>query len=251
MPKRTGQRAVTPSVAAAKARPIPSGRWWFRLAALLLPLVLLVAVEGFFRWRGLGGYPPLLREVGPVEGGTLVFADQAGAVSWFFANPDRPGFTDQYTFVTPKPTNTFRIFLLGESAMKGYPQPRNLASSAFLQAMLQDAWPDRRLEVINLGTTAVASYPVRGMLMEALRYEPDLVIIHTGHNEFFGTYGVASIGQAGGRVWQLALTRFVHSLATAHGGGLFVADPDQGPGVIVGISLPGQRIVQPGKALAA
>jgi lysophospholipase L1-like esterase len=189
-------------------------RWWFRFGALLLPLVLLLAVEGFFRWRGLGGYPPLLREVGSVPGGTLVFADQAGAISWFFANPERPGFNDQYTFVTPKPTNTFRVFLLGESAMKGYPQPRNLASSAFLKAMLQDAWPDRHVEVINLGTTAVASYPVRGMLDEALRYEPDLVIIHTGHNEFFGTYGVASIGQAGGAVWQLALTRFVHSLAT-------------------------------------
>jgi signal transduction histidine kinase len=43
----------------------------------------------------------------------------------------------------------------------------------------------------------------------------------------------------------------VHSLASAHGGGLFVADPEQGPGVIVGVSLPGKRIVGPEEKLAA
>lgn len=185
----------------------------FQILAILLPFLLVLGIEGILRLSGYGGYPPILRKVGPVDGGTLVLADQAGAISWFFANPDRPGFNDQYSFVTPKPTNTFRIFLVGESAIKGYPQPRNLVSSAFLQAMLQDAWPDRLVEVINLGTTAVASYPVRGMMAEALEYEPDLIIVHTGHNEFFGTYGVASIGQAGGTVWMLAATRFAHSLA--------------------------------------
>jgi tetratricopeptide (TPR) repeat protein len=213
MPKPAGKKVSTSS-AANSSRSISSRtRWLFRLAALLLPVALVLGFEGILRLRGYGGYPLTLRKVGPVDGGTLVLADQAGAISWFFANPERPGYNDQYCFVTPKPTNTFRIFLVGESAMKGYPQPRNLASSAFLQAMLQDAWPERRVEVINLGTTAVASYPVRGMLNEALEYEPDLIIVHTGHNEFFGTYGVASIGQAGGSVWRLGVTRFVHSLA--------------------------------------
>jgi len=191
----------------------PALRRWFRIVALLLPVLLLGLIEGVFRLKGYGGYPPLLRHVGPVEGGELMLADQSGAIPWFFANSDRPGYNDQYTFVTPKPTNVFRVFMVGESAMKGYPQPRNLASSAFLQAMLQDAWPERRVEVINLGTTAVASYPVLGMMTEALEYQPDLVIIHTGHNEFFGTYGVASVGRAGGQWWTLPLTRFFHSLA--------------------------------------
>src|SRR5262249_44649670 len=106
-----------------------------------------------------------------------------------------------------------RIFLVGESAAKGYPQPRNLASWAFLQKMLGDAWPDRKVEVINLGTTAVASFPVLGMLTEALEFEPDLVIIHTGHNEFFGAYGVNSISRGGTGIFRLKATRFVRSLA--------------------------------------
>ncbi len=191
----------------------PAKRRTFALVALLLPVVLLLAAEGVARLAGYGGYAPVLRKVGSVEGGTMVLADQAGAISYFFANPTRPGYNEQYQFIDPKPKGVFRVFIVGESAAKGFPQPRNLASSAFLQAMLSDAWPDRTVEVINLGTTAVASFPVLGMMREALAFEPDLIVIHTGHNEFFGAYGVNSIGSAGTRVWMLGATRFLRSLA--------------------------------------
>ena len=178
-----------------------------------LPLLVLLATEGILRLAGYGGYERMLRKAGQVEGGTLVISDQAGAISYFFANRSRPGYNEQYNFLTPKPKGVFRIFLVGESAAKGYPQPRNLASSAFLEKMLADAWPDRKVEVINLGTTAVASFPVLGMLTEALDFEPDLVIIHTGHNEFFGAYGVSSISRGGTSRFGLSATRFVRSLA--------------------------------------
>jgi lysophospholipase L1-like esterase len=155
----------------------------------------------------------MLRRAGKVPGGSLVISDQAGAISYFFANKSRPGYNEQYNFADPKPKGVFRIFIVGESAAKGYPQPRNLASSAFLKKMLADAWPDRKVEIINLGTTAVASFPVLGMMTEALEFEPDLIIIHTGHNEFFGAYGVNSISRGGTSIARLKLTRFVRSLA--------------------------------------
>lgn len=180
---------------------------------LAAPLVLLLACEGVLRLCGFGGNDPVFRKAGDVAGGSLMIADQAGAISYFFANRARPGYNDQYQFLHPKPKGTFRIFLVGESAAKGYPQPRNLASSAFLQKMLSDAWPDRTVEVINLGTTAVASFPVLGMMTEALEYEPDLVIVHTGHNEFFGAYGVSSVSRGGASVARLKATRFIRSLA--------------------------------------
>lgn len=190
-----------------------SKRLLFIVVLLSLPFVLLLASEGVLRLCGFGGNDPVLRKVGSVPGGSLVLADQAGAISYFFANKARPGYNDQYQFVDPKPTNTFRVFIVGESAAKGYPQPRNLASSAFLQKMLTDAWPERKVEIINLGTTAVASFPVLGMMTEALEYQPDLIIIHTGHNEFFGAYGVNSISRGGAGITRLKLTRFVRSLA--------------------------------------
>ena len=186
---------------------------FFGLVLLALPVLLLIAVEGVLRLSGQGGYAPMLRKAGTVPGGSLVISDQAGAISFFFANQSRPGYNEQYNFIDPKPKGVFRIFLVGESAAKGYPQPRNLASTAFLQKMLTDAWPDRKVEIINLGTTAVASFPVLGMMTEALNFEPDLIIIHTGHNEFFGAYGVNSISRGGTGITRLKLTRFVRSLA--------------------------------------
>jgi lysophospholipase L1-like esterase len=188
----------------------------FRTLALLLPVALLLLIELALRLCGFGGYAPFFHKVGTVPGGTLVVTDQAGADSWFFSS-GMAGDTTQYSFLDPKPTNTFRIFIVGESAAKGYPQPRNLASSAFLQAMLQDAWPERHVEVINLGTVAVASYPVLGIMTEALKFNPDLIIIETGHNEFYGAYGVASTSRAGSQPWMLATTRFLHSLAIVQG----------------------------------
>jgi tetratricopeptide (TPR) repeat protein len=191
-----------------------------------LPLLLLLACEGVLRLCGYGGNDPVFRNAGDVPGGSLIITDQAGAISYFFANRARPGYNDQYQFRHPKPTNTFRIFLVGESAAKGYPQPRNLASSAFLQKMLSDAWPDRTVEVINLGTTAVASFPVLGMMTEALAYEPDLIIVHTGHNEFFGAYGVSSVSRGGASVARLKATRFIRSLALVQALSRWTTSPD-------------------------
>lgn len=190
---------------------------------LLLPVILLGMMEGTLRLAGMGGYPPVFRRVGQTSRGELVITDQAGAASFFFANRDRPGYNDQYSFYEPKSANTVRIVFVGESATKGFPQPRNLAASSFLEAMLQDAWPDRKVEIINLGTTAVASFPVREMMTESLAFAPDLVVIQTGHNEFFGTYGVASVGWAGAKPWRLQLTRFIHSLAIVQALGKFTS----------------------------
>lgn len=184
---------------------------------MLLPLLFCGFAELVLRVFSLGGYPPIIRKTGLVNNGTLVITDPAGAGSWFFANPGRPGYNEQYCFLDPKPANAIRIFLVGESAIKGYPQPRNLASSAFLQTMLQDAAPERMVEVINLGTTAVASFPVLGITTEALDFQPDLVVVFAGHNEFFGTYGVASIGRAGSRPWMLRANRVIRSLALFQG----------------------------------
>jgi tetratricopeptide (TPR) repeat protein len=123
--------------------------------------------------------------------------EPAASKPYFFANPDRPGYAEQTNFRMPKPAGTVRIFLVGESAAKGYPQPRNLSMSAFLQEMLQAAWPGRTVETINLGTTAVASFPLVYQVRDALRFDPDLFIFYLGNNEFFGAYGTGSLSAAG------------------------------------------------------
>src|SRR5262245_36868386 len=101
---------VAPQVRAGSSPTSKRRRLVFRLVCVCSPFVLLALAEFILLLYGFGGYPPILRKVGAVEGGRLVLADQAGAISWFFANPDRPGYNDQYSFLDPKPSNTFRIF---------------------------------------------------------------------------------------------------------------------------------------------
>jgi tetratricopeptide (TPR) repeat protein len=165
---------------------------------VVLPFLILAGAELVLRAFDWGGYPPFLRAAGKLASGeTLCLVEPAASRPYFFANPDRPGYADETHFVMPKPPGTVRIFLFGESAAQGFPQPRNLGMASFLEAMLADVWPGRRVEVINLGTTAIASFPLVYQVRDALRYSPDLLVFYTGNNEFFGAYGTASLNAAG------------------------------------------------------
>jgi tetratricopeptide (TPR) repeat protein len=169
----------------------------FRLLCTLIPLMLLCTAEITLRLCGYGGYDPLIRKVGETPRGTLMITDPAGARGFFFANRERPGRNEEYSFYSPKESNTTRIVLVGGSAIQGFPQSRTFAASAFLKEMLTDCWPERTVEIINLGTTGVASFPAAKFLDQALDYDPDMVVVYSGHNEFYGAYGVASVNRAG------------------------------------------------------
>jgi tetratricopeptide (TPR) repeat protein len=193
----------------------PARRRLFIAITIALPFLALASAELILRLFGWGGYPAWIREAGRLPSGAqLCMVEPAAAKPYFFANPTRPGYADQTNFLQPKPADTVRIFLVGESAAKGYPQPRNLGMSSFLQAMLADAWPEKNVEVINLGTTAVASFALVYQVRDALRYAPDLFIFYTGNNEFFGAYGTASINAAGSLPpWALRGLRAARGLA--------------------------------------
>jgi tetratricopeptide (TPR) repeat protein len=189
-----------------------------RLAVLLAFTVvstggLLLAAEVACRAAGYGGYPSTFREYGAVGGGRrLVMTEHAGASSYFFADRSRPGSLSRDALLMPKPEGTFRVVVVGGSAAKGIPYPRHLSGASFLETMLGDLMPGREVEVINLGTTAIASYPVLGMLTESLGYEPDLAVVYCGNNEFYGAFGVASLHEAGRSPASIRFTRWARSL---------------------------------------
>lgn len=182
-----------------KRPPLSRARsWWFRAIAVSLPFIALSVVEIGMRYCGLGGYPAFLRETGTLPTGeTVCIVEPAASKPYFYTNPNRPGYAEQTNFLMPKPPGTVRIFLVGESAAKGYPQPRNLSMAAFLREILTTASPDRKFEIIDLGTTAVASFPLVYQVRDALRFSPDFFVFYMGNNEFFGSYGTASINTAG------------------------------------------------------
>ncbi len=167
---------------------------------LAFPVVLVVLVEGGLRVAGFGGRAATLRVLGAVdesrpELGRVVSSSTEGPGSFFYMNRDRPGTIELFSFVTPKPEGVFRVMLFGESAIKGFPQPPAFNAGSFLREMLADAMPEREVEVLNFGTTAIASYPVLEILREAVAFEPDVVIVYCGNNEFYGAFGVASLNR--------------------------------------------------------
>lgn len=190
-----------------------------------VPVLLLLAFEGSARLANLGGPTPLWKVVlnrPPAQGdpaGTVeqrIYEVDPGALTPFFQGglsqpaPQQQGTIRIERVRMPKPKGLRRIALVGESSVEGFPYPRNLTASAFLEAMLQVHYPAQRVEVLNLGVTAAASFPVREVARQTLRtLDPDLLVIYTGHNEFYGAFGVASM-RTGGR--GLVMQRLIHGV---------------------------------------
>ena len=98
----------------------------------------------------------------------------------------------QDRFARVKDARTFRVFALGASTLLGFPNPAYTSFPNFLQQMLADAYPERTIEVVNCGVTAINSFVLREFVAEVVEHEPDLVLIYAGHNEFIGPYGAAT-----------------------------------------------------------
>src|ERR1700682_2612404 len=86
-----------------------------------------------------------------------------------------------------KDTSILRIFVLVESTTIGYPYFHNGSLHRWLQYRLMHTFPGRQFEIINISLTAVNSYTVLGFSKDLINYEPDAVLIYTGHNEYYGT----------------------------------------------------------------
>ncbi len=131
-----------------------------------------------------------------------LFVESPNDASYWMMNPDasKRYFTNQTIattgnkelFAKVKAPNTIRIFVLGESTTIGYPYFHNGSFHRWLQYRLMHTYPNKNFEIINLSLTAVNSYTVLGFAREVVNYQPDAVLIYSGHNEFYGAMGVGS-----------------------------------------------------------
>ncbi|MFQ6675649.1 MAG: tetratricopeptide repeat protein [Fidelibacterota bacterium] len=115
-----------------------------------------------------------------------------GAALRFFPRPEVGGFGSEDVFAEKKSPNTMRIFAFGGSTTGGFPYFFNGSFPAMVKDRLVQAYPGVEIEMINLGMTAVTSYAVLDFVEDVLDRDPDLLILYTGHNEFYGALGSAS-----------------------------------------------------------
>lgn len=88
------------------------------------------------------------------------------------------------SFPRIKRSSDRRVFVLGGSMVQGRPYGHETAFSTWLEQSLAVGDPDHHWQVINCGGVSYASYRLSVVLAEVMRYQPDLVILYTGNNEY-------------------------------------------------------------------
>ncbi len=133
------------------------------------------------------GVEPLLSERDPFEGFSRrvrVFEpDPSRGVYRTPARAVRHSFNYQ-EFSARKPPNGFRVFTLGGSSAYGFPWGARVAFTRVLGEALQATFPDRVVEAINAAGMSYGSHRLRILAHEVLDYEPDVLVVFEGHNEF-------------------------------------------------------------------
>lgn len=104
-------------------------------------------------------------------------------------------------FLINKPDTCYRVFVMGCSTTRGFPYTMGTTFSRILNYRLQDAFPHKRIEVINTAMAAINSFSQADFIDEILTQKPDAILIYTGHNEYYGALGVGSVENGGNIVW--------------------------------------------------
>ncbi len=174
---------------ASEIRPGQDRKWLFRLAALAMPLVLLLLVELGLRLAGYG-YPTgffLSKE----HNGQAVLVDNPRFGRRFFP-PGMARTPEPFLIPAHKAPGTCRIFVFGESAAMGDPEPA-YSVSRFLEVLLRARYPGKRFEVVNVGMTAINSHVIREIARDCASREGDYWIVYMGNNEVVGPFGAGTV----------------------------------------------------------
>jgi tetratricopeptide (TPR) repeat protein len=180
----------------------PARRWLFRLAAIVLgPLLFLLILEAGLRVAGVG-HPMAFFLPMQIEGkDCLIENDRFG---WRFFGPDMA--RAPFPFVIPKvkPPDAIRVFVFGESAAYGDPQPE-FGLCRVLEALLDGRYPDKHFEVVNTAMTAINSHVILPIARDCAGQTGDFWVIYMGNNEVVGPYGSGTV--FGPQAASLALVR--------------------------------------------
>ncbi len=155
----------------------------FGVALFLLAVALvegglaLLRIGDAYLWEDpFVGFAPgqELFEEKTLADGEVVYATRRSKLAFF----------NHQEFPKEKPAGAYRIFALGGSTTAGRPYDDQVAFCRWLELYLKAMDPSRDWQAINAGAISYASYRVVVLMKELVRYQPDLFVIYTGHNEF-------------------------------------------------------------------
>lgn len=176
---------------------------------ILLPALVLGAVEIALRLCGYGYSTALFKRMRIGQEEFLVENDQ---FSLRFFAPELARTPGPIRMKPTKPPGTYRIFILGESAAMGDPEP-SYGAARYLEVLLRERYLGPKFEIINVAFTAINSHVIVPIARECAAHDGDLWIIYMGNNEMVGPFGAATV--FGAKAPPLALVRLGLALQEA------------------------------------
>lgn len=164
--------------------------WWFRLVALLgAPLVLIGMLEIGLRVAGFGHPTAFLLPA--LNHGQKVYV-QNNQFGWRFFGPRMARLPNPISIPQEKAPGVIRVFVFGESAAFGDPQPR-FGLPRMLQAMLELRHPGLKFEVVNAAMTGINSHTIVPIARDCARADGDVWVVYMGNNEVVGPFGAGTV----------------------------------------------------------
>ncbi len=218
-PKNEAKRGASPPAAAAAS---PRRQTLFRLLAItLVPALALAGLELVLRLLGYG-YPTSYFLKTRINGRDVFVENDRFGLRFF---PPALARSPAPTILpADKPTNTCRIFILGESAALGDPEPA-FGFGRYLEVLLRDRFPETHFEVVCAAATAINSHALLPVARECARHAGDLWVVYLGNNEVVGPFGAGTVW--GPRAPGLFLIRASLALKTTRLGQLLDALVDR------------------------
>jgi tetratricopeptide (TPR) repeat protein len=165
-------------------------RWVFRSVAMMAaPLFLVALIEAALRIANYG-YPTAFLLPASRDGRDVL--EQNNRFGWRFFEPRLARLPNPISIPRVKPANTRRIFVFGESAAKGDPQPQ-FGFSRVLESLLSLRHPDARFEVVNTAMTAIDSHVILAAARDCAMADGDVWVVYMGNNEVVGPFGAGTV----------------------------------------------------------
>lgn len=162
----------------------------FKVLSLLVPVFILLFIELGLRLFSYGDKMTLFIKH-PDKELKAFYRVNPKVGEKYFTKFDATGGTND-VFLRKKNENSFRLFVMGSSTVVGFPYDKNLMFSRILHEQLQDAFPEKNIEVVNTAITAINTVTLRDYIDEIVKHKPDAILFYAGHNEFYGAFGIGS-----------------------------------------------------------
>jgi tetratricopeptide (TPR) repeat protein len=165
----------------------------------MIPVLLLVAVELILKILGQGQPPDFFKPAS--QTGRII--PNPAFIERFYGRRTS-AMPDYAEVLRSKPPGIRRVFVFGESAALGTPEPA-FGFARQLQLMLDHLPGKARIEIINTAMRGIDSFVQRAIASECATLEPDVFLIYAGHNEMIGLHGADPFAKrlAYSRAWIL------------------------------------------------